>query len=112
VVMGPPGRVCSAHGTHSFKARAGHFQEGGAHLWALGPAAGAVVHAGDFDCPSANAVGDDVGRFRDDEFARSGDATRCSEPRIFREEIFDAIQNVESDAPCGGRVMLGDVRAQ
>ena len=57
-------------------------------------------------------VQDDVGRFRDDEFSRSGDATRCSEPRIFREEIFDAIQNVESDAPCGGRVMLGDVRAQ
>jgi 4-hydroxyisophthalate hydroxylase len=24
VVMGPPGDVCSAHGTHSFKARAGH----------------------------------------------------------------------------------------
>ncbi len=24
VVMGPPGGVCSAHGTHSFKARAGH----------------------------------------------------------------------------------------
>jgi hypothetical protein len=24
VVMGPPGGVCSAHGTHAFKARAGH----------------------------------------------------------------------------------------
>jgi 2-polyprenyl-6-methoxyphenol hydroxylase-like FAD-dependent oxidoreductase len=24
VVLGPPGSVCSAHGTHSFKARAGH----------------------------------------------------------------------------------------
>jgi hypothetical protein len=38
--------------------------------------------------------GDDVGRFRDDEFARSGDAARRPELRVFGEEMFDAVQDV------------------
>jgi hypothetical protein len=71
-----------------------------------------VVHAGDFDGRPANSIGDDVGRFRDDEFARSRDASGIAELRVFGEEIFDAIQNVESDALCSGRVMFDDVRAQ
>jgi hypothetical protein len=86
------------------------FGRGG--LQALGPAARAVVHAGDFDRRPANSIGDDVGRLRDYEFARSGDAARRAELRILGEEMFDAIQDVQRDALCGGRVMFGDVCAQ
>jgi hypothetical protein len=76
------------------------------------PAARGVIHAGYFDCRPANSIGDDVGRFRDNQFARSGDAARGPELRVLREEIFDAIQNVESNALCSGWVMFTDMRAQ
>ena len=71
-----------------------------------------MVYAGDFDCRPANSIGDNVGRFRDYQFARSGDAARRPEPRVLREEMFDAIEDVEGDAFCSGRVMFADVRAQ
>jgi len=77
-----------------------------------GPAAGAVVNARDFDFRAAHAVGNDVGRFGYHEFARTGDAAGCAEFRIFRQQVLDAVEDVQGDALCGGRVMLGDVRAQ
>jgi hypothetical protein len=78
---------------------------------AFGPAARAVVHAGDFDCRPANSIGDDVGRFRDYEFARSGDATGIAELGVLREKMLDAIDDVQGDALRGGRIMFGCVRA-
>jgi hypothetical protein len=60
----------------------------------------------------ANSIGNDVGRFRDYEFARSGDAARRPELRILGKEMLDAIQDVQGHALCGGRVMFGDVCAQ
>ena len=71
-----------------------------------------MVHASDLDCCLADAVGDNVGRFRDYEFARSGDAAGIAELRVLGEEMFDAVQDVERDAVCGGRVMFGDVCTQ
>jgi hypothetical protein len=71
-----------------------------------------VVHACDFDGRPPNSIGDDVERFRDYQFARSGDAARCAELRVFRKKMLDAIQDVQRDALCGGWVMFGDVRAQ
>jgi hypothetical protein len=71
-----------------------------------------VIHAGDFDCHPANSIGEDVGRFRDYQFTGSGDAARCPELRVLREEMFDAIKDVEGDAFCSGRVMFANMRAQ
>jgi hypothetical protein len=71
-----------------------------------------VIHAGYFDCRPANSIGDDVGRFRDYQFARSGDAARCPELGVLREEMFDTIEDVEGDTLCGVRVMFADMRAQ
>ena len=81
-------------------------------LEAVGPAAGGVVHARDFDFCPAHAVGDDVGRFGYHEFARTGDAAGCAEFRVFRQQVLDAVEDVQGDARCGGRIMVGDVRAQ
>ena len=71
-----------------------------------------MVDADDLDFCAAYAVGSDVGRFGNDQFARAGDAARRAEFRVFRQQIFDAIEDVQGDALGGGRVMLGDVRAQ
>jgi hypothetical protein len=71
-----------------------------------------VVDARDFDFRVAHSVGNDVGRFGYDEFARAGDAARRAELRIFRQQIFNAVEDVQGDALCGGRIMFGDVRAQ
>jgi hypothetical protein len=54
----------------------------------------------------AHAVGNNVGRFGYHQFARAGDAAGCAEFRIFRKQIFDAIEDVQGDALCGGRVMF------
>jgi len=81
-------------------------------LEAVGPALRRVVDARDLNSRAAHAVGDDVGRFGYHEFARTGDAARRAELRIFRQQIFNAVEDVQGDALCGGRIMFGDVRAQ
>jgi len=53
------------------------------HDTAVGPAAGAVVDAGDLNSRAAHAVGDDVGRFWYHQLARAGDAAGRAELRIF-----------------------------
>ena len=78
----------------------------------VGPAPGAVIDARDFDFCAAHAVGDNVGRFGYHEFARAGDAARRAELRVFLQQIFDAVEDVQGDALCGGWIMFGDVRAQ
>ncbi len=35
-----------------------------------------------------------------------------AEFRIFRQQILNTVEDVQGDALCGGRIMLGDVRAQ
>ena len=61
---------------------------------------------------SGHAVGNNVGRFWYHQFARAGDAAGCAEFRIFRQQVFDAIEDVQGDALCGGRIMFIDVSAQ
>jgi hypothetical protein len=41
-----------------------------------------------------------LGRFRDYQLARSGDAARCPELWVLREEMFDTIEDVDGDAFC------------
>ena len=81
-------------------------------LQAVGPAAGGVVDAGNLDFRVAHAVGNNVGRFGYHQFARAGDAAGGAEFRIFRQQVFDAIEDVQGDALCGGRIMFIDVSAQ
>ena len=81
-------------------------------LQAVGPAAGGVVDARNLDFRVAHAVGNNVGRFGYHQFARAGDAAGCAEFRIFRQQVFDAIEDVQGDALCGGRIMFIDVSAQ
>ena len=73
---------------------------------------GGVVDAGDFDARATHAVGDNVGRFGDDQFPRAGDPAGGPELRVFGEELFDAVEDVEGDALGGCRVVLGDVSAK
>ena len=68
---------------------------------------GGVVDAGDFDARATHAVGDNVGRFGDDQFPRAGDPAGGPELRVFGEELFDAVEDVEGDALGGCRVVLG-----
>jgi len=58
----------------------------------------------------AHAVRNDVGRFWYHELACAGDAAECAEFRIFREQVFDTVEDVQRDALCSGRIMFGDVR--
>jgi hypothetical protein len=81
-------------------------------LQAVGPAAGGVVDARNLDFRVAHAVGNNVGRFGYHQFTRAGDAAGCAEFRIFHQQVFDAIEDVQGDALCGGRVMFGYVSAQ
>ena len=71
-----------------------------------------MVDACNLDLCTAHAVGDDVGSFRYHELAGAGDAARRAELWIFRQQILDAIENVQRDALCGGRIMFGDMGAQ
>jgi hypothetical protein len=80
----------------------------GVGLEAFRPAAGAVVHAGDFDACAAHAVGDDIRRFGDDPLVRAGDAAGRAELRVLCEELED----VQGDALGSCRIMLGDVGAK
>ena len=71
-----------------------------------------MVDARNLDFRVTHAVGNNVGRFGYHQFARAGDAAGCAEFRIFRQQVFDAIEDVQGDALCGGRVMFIDVSAQ
>ena len=64
--------------------------------WGL--ARGGQARAGDFDARASHAVGDYVGRFGDDQFPRAGDPAGGPELRVFGEELFDAVEDVEGDA--------------
>jgi len=59
-------------------------------LLALGPAAGVVVGAQDLERGVGDAIGDDEGRFRDDELARAGHPAGVAELRISRKQFLDA----------------------
>src|SRR5450759_4781681 len=65
-------------------------------LQAVGPAAGGVVDARNLDFRVAHAVGNNVGRFWYHQFARAGDAAGGAEFRIFRQQVFDAIEDAVS----------------
>ena len=56
---------------------------GCAGLQTLGPAAGVVIDAQDLQHIVANSIGNDEGRFRNNELARSRYATGMTEFRIF-----------------------------
>ena len=71
-----------------------------------------MVDARDLNSRAAHAVGDDVGRLGNDEFAGAGDAAGRAELRIFREQVLNTVEDVQGDALCGGRIMFGNVRAQ
>ena len=71
-----------------------------------------MIDRRDFDFCAAHAVGNDVGRFRYDEFTRAGDETGSAEFRIFRQQVFDTVEDVKGDAFGRGGILLGDVRAQ
>jgi hypothetical protein len=73
----------------------GGFGGGGADLQAFWPAAGAVVHACDFDCCAAHAIGDDIGRPRDHEFARTRHAAGAADFRIFGEQMLRGMEYVQ-----------------
>src|SRR6202051_4578400 len=66
-------------------------------LKAVRPAACAVVDAGNFDPGAAHAIRNDIGGFRYDQLARAGNAGRCAEVGVFREETFETVENTQSD---------------
>lgn len=72
-------------------------------LEALGQAARGVVDTRNLDFGRAHPVGDDVGRFGYHEFTRAGDAAGRAKFRVFREQVFYAIEDVQGDALCGGQ---------
>jgi len=81
-------------------------------LKAIGPAAGTVVNAGDFDAGAADAIRNNVGGLRNHELTRAGNAARRAELGMLREEAFDTVENVQSDPLCSGGIVLGDMGAQ
>jgi hypothetical protein len=81
-------------------------------LQALGPAAGAVIDAQDFQRVVANPIGDDGRRFRNDELPRSINTAGMTELRIFREKMLDAMKDVGRDAFGGDWVILSNIGAK
>ena len=71
-----------------------------------------VIDAQNFQRRVGYAVGNDKGRFRNSEFACAGYATGVAELQIWRQQLFDAMQNVQGDVLPSRRVVNGDVRAQ
>jgi hypothetical protein len=71
-----------------------------------------VPSARNLNSRAAHAVGDDVRRFRYYEFARSGDAAGRAEFRVFRQQVLNAVEDMQGNPFCGGRIMFGNVRAQ
>ena len=81
-------------------------------LEAGGPAASAVIDAGDFNSGAAHAIRNDVGRFWYHQLARARNAACRTELWVFRKQAFDTVENVQCDTFRGGRIMFGDVSAQ
>ena len=82
-----------------------------ARLDVVGPAAGAMVDAGNLDTRAAHAIRNDVGRFRYHQLAGAGNAARRPELGVFRQQFFDAVENVQGDPFCGGGVVFGNLGA-
>jgi hypothetical protein len=61
---------------------------------ALRPAVGVVIDAQDLQHVVVYSVGDDEGRFGDDEFARARHASRVTELRVLRQQLFDAVDDM------------------
>jgi len=76
------------------------------------PGASVVIDAQNLQRRAADSIGDNEGRFRNDEFACSGDAAGVAEPRIWRQQLFDAMQNVQGDAYCRRRIVYRNLCAQ
>ena len=57
-----------------------------------------VIHAQDLKHVVTNPVGKDEGRLRDNEFARSRNASGMTKVRILREKMLNAIEDVKCDA--------------
>lgn len=74
----------------------------------IGPFAGGVEDAQDFEGVGADSIGDDVGSVGDDEFARAGDSAGAADGGIFSEES-DSAKNSLDNTVCGGGVVFGDV---
>ena len=85
---------------------------GSLELQVVGPAANAVVHAGNFNSCAAHAIRNDVGRLRYYQLARVGNPAWRTELGVLRKQTFDAAENVQRDTFCGGRIMFGDVVVQ
>src|SRR5450756_2541698 len=89
--------VSRGRGLVAVSAATARLAERSVTLQAVGPAAGGVVDARNLDFRVAHAVGNNVGRFWYHQFARAGDAAGCAEFRIFRKQVFDAIEDVQGD---------------
>src|SRR5260221_7519916 len=71
-----------------------------------------MEHAQDLDRVGLHAVLHDERSLRDDEFAGARYAARPPHFPMFRQELFDGMDDVQSDTPRGGRVVFGDVGAK
>jgi hypothetical protein len=81
-------------------------------LQTLGPAAGVVIDAQDFQHVVANSVGNDKRRFGNDELPRPGNTAGRPKLRIFPKEMLDAIEDVKCDAFGWGGIIRGDMGTQ
>jgi hypothetical protein len=81
---GQRGQDCAAPAEHDLDAGAspGRRMARGAILKVLRPAAGVVIDAHNLQHVVVYSIGDNDGRFRDDEFAGAGHATRVCEVRV------------------------------
>ena len=61
-----------------------------------------MVYACNFDRSATHAIGDDIRRAGDDEFARAGNTSWSPKFRILRKEVLYAAEDVHGDALCGG----------
>jgi hypothetical protein len=71
-----------------------------------------VIHAQYLNRISDQAIGHNEGRARNYEFARSRDATRATHLGINRQQSLDDFDDAMRDAVRGGRILLGDKRAE
>jgi hypothetical protein len=80
-------------------------------LKALGPTAGVVVHAQDFEHVVPNPIGDNKWRFWNDQLTRSGNTARMTQLRIFGQEVLDTIEDLEREAFGSGGIIRGNMSA-
>ena len=73
------------------------------------PAARLMIHAQNLQHLIANAIGNDDGRVRNHQLARSGYPTRAAIFGIVGETEFDRGDNRKRDAVCNLRIVLCDI---